>query len=214
MSTYILTSFFPNGFNKKVTQVVKREIVNKDSFTYVASDFADYELTDFYLDSVVKLFSDIGIDFKKVNCVDDRTDIDTVQKMIREADVVWLAGGDTAKQYKSLIKYGLDKVIKEHTGVVFGMSAGAINLGKTAICYSDYERTEIVVYNAMGCVDITLCPHFNPSEIPNDIVKMSKKYTIYGLQDDDIIVCKEDSVEFIGDIYKITNGDVQQISYR
>ena len=211
MSTYILTSLFPNGFNNEVAHVLKREISKNDSFTYVASDFNDYEVTDFYFKLVVGLFSDIGINFKTINCVDDRTKTDVAQQKVATADVVWLAGGDTVKQIKSIEKYGLDKIIREHTGVVFGMSAGSINLSKFAVCCPEYDRPETVVYNGIGCVDVTVWPHFKPDDIDADAIEISKKHVIYGLQNEDIIVCKDDNVEFVGDIYKITNGVVEQI---
>lgn len=54
----------------------------------------------------------------------------TAQETIRNADVLWLAGGDTSKQFFYLESYGLISCIREHKGVVIGMSAGDINMAK------------------------------------------------------------------------------------
>ncbi len=106
------------------------------------------------------------------------------RKLTAEADVIWLSGGDTPTQFCYLKKYGLDAVIKKHDGVIIGMSAGSINLAKTSICTLPCEHSRQEIYNGLGCVDISVEPHFVASEASDELIDLSKKYTIYGLCDD------------------------------
>ena len=56
------------------------------------------------------------------------------QDLVSNAEVLWLAGGDTSTQFNYLESYGLISCIREHKGVIIGMSAGSINMCKRAIC--------------------------------------------------------------------------------
>ena len=100
------------------------------------------------------------------------------QKSVAEADVIWLAGGDTPTQFRYLKKYGLDTVLKQHDG--------------------------------LACVDISVEPHFIRSEVSDELLDLSEKYTIYGLCDDSFIVCSGNTIEFYGEIYKLSNGDIEK----
>ena len=59
---------------------------------------------------------------------------EVAKDVVRAADVVWLAGGDTSTEYQYLLQYELIDILREHSGVIIGMSAGRINLTKMAIC--------------------------------------------------------------------------------
>lgn len=39
MSTYILTSMFPNGFDDKTTELFQKIIIKRNKFAFVASEF-------------------------------------------------------------------------------------------------------------------------------------------------------------------------------
>ena len=39
MSIYILTSWFPNGFNNEIAQLMKKFIKRRTKFAFIASEF-------------------------------------------------------------------------------------------------------------------------------------------------------------------------------
>lgn len=125
--------------------------------------------------------------------------------------MVWLAGGDTPTQFGYFQKYGLDAIIKKHKGVIIGMSAGSINLAETAICTLSCEHHRQEIYKGLGCVNISVEPYFVRSEVSDELIELSKKYIIYGLCDDSIIICTDEKVEFWGEIYKLSNGNIEQV---
>lgn len=134
------------------------------------------------------------------------------QRAVAEADVVWLSGGDTPTQFRYLQEYGLSEVIKKHNGVVIGMSAGAINMAKTAVCTvaCGHERQEI--YADLGCVKMSVEPHFTSDNVYGELLELSKKYEIYGLCDNSIIVCTKGKIDYYGQVYKIKKGKISVVS--
>lgn len=212
MSTYILTSMFPNGFNEKNREVFQRLLIKRNKFAFVASEFEKkQEITDNYFHFFMKMFEDADIHFTNSYVVDGRMSAEEAQRAVAEADVVWLSGGDTPTEFSYFQKYGLCSVIKQHKGIVIGLSAGSINLAKTAICTLDSGHDKYQIYPGLGCVDISVEPHFIRNNVSNELLELSREYTIYGLCDDSMIVCSGEQVDFYGEIYKLCNGNIEEI---
>lgn len=133
------------------------------------------------------------------------------QKAVAEADVVWLSGGDTPTQFKYFQEYGLDSIIKQHNGVIIGMSAGSINLAKTCICTLSCEHYRQEIYEGLGCVDISVEPHFVRDPVSEELLELSKEYVIYGLCDNGMIVCQNGACEYVGEVYRLSHGNIEQI---
>jgi len=214
MSTYILTSMFPDGFDEETTRLLGRLIPRRGRFAFVASDFEHrHDTTDFYFGGVLTWFRDAGISFERSYVVDGRMTPSEAQAAAREADVVWLSGGDTLAQFGSLEEYGLVDVIRQHPGVIIGMSAGAINMAKTAVLYDPpYGVHTATVYAGIGCVDISADPHFEPDRIAATLLNASEERVIYGLCDNSIIVCHDGQTEYHSEVYRLSGGEVERIN--
>ena len=207
MSTYILTSMFPNGFPMNIAEVFQQLITNRNSFAFIASEFEKmHEETDRYFVYFLNMFHEQGIFFDNEYVVDASMTCEEAQKAVEEADVVWISGGDTSTEFKYLKRYGLDKVVKQHQGVVIGLSAGAINLAETAICTISCQHDKQEIYEGLGCVNISVEPHFVRSQLSDEVINLSKNFIIYGLCDDAMIVCKDDTKYFFGEVYEIKDG--------
>lgn len=212
MSTYILTSMFPNGFNEQTAEILRVKIDKRKKFAFIASEFQkNHEKTDKYFRFFLNMFEKADINFEEKYVVDGRMSVEKAQKLVAEADVIWLSGGNTPTAFHYLQKYGLDSVIKQHGGVIIGMSAGSINLAKTAICTLSCGHDKQEIYKGLGCVDISVEPHFIRSEISNELYDLSTKYTIHGLCDNSFIVCSGENIEYYGEIYMISHGNVEVV---
>lgn len=212
MSTYILTSMFHNGFSDEIAELFQKKITQRERFVFVASEFKKHhKKTDNYFKFFLNMFEEKGIHFKEARVVDGRMTAKQAQAAVEAADVVWLAGGNTTAEFAYFQKYGLIDIIKNHGGVVIGMSAGSINLADTAVCTSDEYHDYQQIYQGIGCVRISVEPHFVMGEISDELLELSEKYTIYGLCDESVIVCEDESIEFHGEIYKIEKGNVQRV---
>ncbi len=180
---------------------------------FVASEFEKgHEKTDDYVRFFLLMFEEKGIHFEKAYVVDGRMTAEEAKKAVSEADVIWLSGGDTPTQFAYFQKYGLDEVIRQHKGVIIGMSAGSINLAETAICTIACKHAKQEIYHGLGCVNITVEPHFVRSQLSKELLELSEKYIIYGLCDESVIVCTEENMECIGEVYKLSNGKVERIN--
>ena len=211
MSTYILTSMFPNGLNYEQSELFRTLLTERRKFAFIASEFEKiHEKTDKYFCFFLNMFQENGISFDEAYVVDGRMTVAEAQKALTEADVVWLSGGDTPVEFAYLKKYGLDTILKQHEGVVIGMSAGSINMAKSAICTLSCGHAKQEVYEGLGFVDFSVEPHFVREKLSEELLELSKKYLIYGLCDNSIIVSKDGKVSVYGEVYYIKDGQMTE----
>ena len=204
MSTHILTSMFPNGLNSEQGELFRTLLTERRSFVFIASEFEKmHEKTDKYFHFFLKMFQESAISFEETCVVDGRMTAEDAQKAVKEADVVWLSGGNTPVEFAYLKKYGLDTILRQHNGVVIGMSAGAINMAKNAICTLSCGHVKQEIYEGLGYVDFSVEPHFRSDKLTDELLELSKEHVIYGLCDDSIIVSKDGKVSFYGEVYRI-----------
>ena len=214
MKTKILTSGFPNGFTSDFNDILVKFVDRKGRFTLIASDFENnHEKTDRYCKQWLRFFNDCGIDFKHSCVVDCRMTPEIAKKAVTSADVLWLSGGNTLAQMKSIESYGLLPALRERDGVTIGMSAGSINMAKTAIYIPYREQPKLEIYQAIGLVDISIEPHYGSRSLLNEMLHITNEYPLYGLSDESFIVINDDDVSYSGDIFFIEKGVAKQISY-
>jgi len=212
MMVKILTSGFPNGFTDDFSRLLKTHIKIGMNFVFVASEFENiYERTDWYCNHFLKMFSDCGINFGRSDVIDSRMSRETAHDVVRNADVLWLAGGDIPTQFAYLESYGLIPYIREQKGVIIGMSAGSINMAKTAVCTLTCEHEKLEIYEALGLVEFSVEPHLNKDNIADELLVISEKNPLYGICDDGAIICMEDNISYIGDVFLIDNRHVTRV---
>ncbi len=212
MGTYILTSMFPNGFNQSTAKLLDELIEKREAFAFVASEFEMiHEKTDRYYRHFLALLAHVGIRFNRSFVVDGRMTPSEARKAVAEADTVWLAGGDTPTQFGYFQKYGLTDIIRSHSGTVIGMSAGSINMAETAICTLTCGHKEQLIYPAIGCIDISVEPHFDINNVSRELIDLSHAHTIYGLCDDALIIRRNGGTSFHGDVYMLRDGTVAKL---
>lgn len=208
----ILTSGFPNGFPGDFRSLLNAYIKTGMNLVFVASEFEHiHERTDWYCNHFLDMFSDSGIKFDSVDVIDSRMSMESAQNKVRDADVVWLSGGDTPTQFSYLKSFGLIPCIREHKGVVIGMSAGSINMTKTAICTTTCEHDELKIYEAIGLVEFSVEPHYNENNLTDELLELSETHPLYGICDNAAIICTEDSTLYIGDVFLIDKRGVTRL---
>lgn len=129
--------------------------------------------------------------------------------MLKKADIIYLQGGDPFIQLKYIKQNGYDEFLKKYDGIILGLSAGTMNLGKIAFYSKDEDYPETLFYSALGLTNLTIDPHFdiNDKDRVNEAIKWSKKHRIIGLPDYSAIIIGEDgSIENIGINYVYENG--------
>ena len=208
----ILTSGFPNGFPNEFSRLLRAYIKTGMNLVFVASEFENiYEKTDWYCNHFLKMFSDCGITFGSVDVIDSRMSKETAQDTLRNADVLWLSGVDTPTQFGYLESYGLIPHIRKQKNVIIGMSAGSINMAKTAVCTLTCEHNKLEIYEALGLVEFSALPHFDKDNITDELLVLSETYPLYGVCDDSAIICTEDNTSYIGDVFLVDNRCITRV---
>ena len=207
MSTYIFTSAFQNGIPKEIGKRIAEVTKKRERFVFVASEFMrGFEKTDKYAALFLEMLAAHGVSFEETAVVDGRMEPEAARDAVRKADFIWLSGGDTKAEFRYFEQYGLVDILRRHGGVLLGMSAGAINMGKTAVCaFASETELEIWKYPALGLVDFSVVPHLN-GHSGEALLPLSKEIPFYALCDDAAIFVTGGQTDFFGKVYLYKNG--------
>lgn len=201
--------FFP----EKVKEMLEKDLKGKHNLVSIGAK-REYEKNDIYF------FGDenrIGVrevfkfsDLKNFNLIDGRTDKKEGLKLLKNADIIYLQGGDQFTQFRYIRDNEYDEFLKNYNGIILGLSAGAMNLAKKAFFSGkdDYYPSAIM-YSGFALIDITVDPHFDidNEERVEEVKKASLQQKIIGLPDYSAIVIEEDgSIKNIGINYVYENG--------
>lgn len=213
MRTSVQVSMFQNGFPADLAAVLRERIPQNARFAFVASEFeVMHEKTDKYFERFLNMFTVCGIEFSDARVVDGRMTPEAAQKTVKDADVIWLSGGDTPVQFAYLEKYSLSDVLKVHDGVFIGMSAGAINMAETAVCTLDCGHDTEREYPALGVSPYTVEPHFDAEHISDEILHFSERYEMFGIGDEGAILYDSLETRFFGKVFRLCGGRCEQLS--
>ena len=200
---------------------LKISLKGNNSIIFIASSKDNYEKTDSYSRVLFDSLKLSGINFDNYYVLDSRFK-SNIEDVIKNADMIFLAGGDTLEQHKFFDEISLKELLKDYKGVLMGISAGAINL--------EYD-----VYNSPESVDdlnkeskwIGLCkshiniePHFIYSDKDFDadeklqreeVLKESFNRVSYGLCNGSHIYIDDNGSKVCGECYEIENGNIELV---
>ncbi|HLE48446.1 MAG TPA: Type 1 glutamine amidotransferase-like domain-containing protein [Patescibacteria group bacterium] len=153
---------------------------------------------------------------QKYGCI-DIVDIAAVPRdiwlpRIKEANVIFIGGGNTYYLMSWLIKSGLDKILPDllKTRVYAGISAGSmvatINLRLSTSQKSYSEKVyRLENENGLGLVDFHIRPHLNSDFFPKVRIKFIKEIAkdipepIYVIDDNTAVVVNSDKVSVVSE---------------
>ena len=190
-----------------MANLLNADIINRKSFVFIITLPDNYEKNDSYFEVNKNWFQQAGILFGEYYVVDHRVSKEHAKSLIENASVVFLSGGDTFSQNNFLIEYDLKGAIKNCNGVIMGLSAGAMNMAEKVLSSPS-------VYDGVGMDDITISPHFtkdNREWIENVLFPQSKNMSIYALCDNSAIRVMNNTVQFLGEIYVVSNVSISRV---
>ena len=218
MAVCFLTSAFNNGFTPDFERVLKGYLpdgrTDAGNFVFIASDFDDPHGNMHWAEEIRGKFGEIGILFSGFHIVDHTVSPSQAEKYIRNAQVIWLSGGDTLRQIASFKEYHLREQLIRSARLFIGMSAGSINMAdRVVLARNIYDRSpQLEIYQGLGLVQINIEPHLDPvnAEHLDDILEASTHAPIYGLFDDSFIVDDGQHATLYGPycLYNLQNNSV------
>ena len=131
---------------------------------FVASDPSTYDRLEEFADTFARCFAWHGMPFSNVTLLDNRT-AHQAERIIREADVLILAGGPVPTQNAFFNRIGLRALMEDFDGVVMGISAGTMNCADVVYAQPempsesvdpDYER----FLPGLGLTNLNILPHY------------------------------------------------------
>lgn len=193
------------GFTSEHAKYLKQDIKDNSVITFIASTFSDIEKTDKYYNIMLNWFKNINITFKESYLIDSRVEPKESKEIIDKSDIVFIMGGDTLLQIKTLNEYNIISNLKNREGITIGISAGSINMAQDVALARDIDDNvpEHSFYKGIGLVDINIEPHFDLNNLKHnlDIIEISNDNKIVCLPDESFIRIINDNMEIIGDYY-------------
>ena len=211
---YLLSDFNENDeFKEKLIENMKRDLVSYDSLVFICSSPNSYETTDYYFNSNMKWLESGGIKFNDYFLLDNRINKTEANGYIKNSSCVVLMGGITREQIVYLKESNFIESLQNHKGLIIGTSAGAINIAAKSLCLEKPKNADTIRYDGLGLTDKTIYPHFSIDEhdVVNELTRYSKDSVIYGICECSAIIERENETEFLGEIYRISNGRIERV---
>ena len=209
--------------SNQVIQQIKDSVKKFDNFVFIVSNPTTFETNYQYANCTFESFKKSGVGFKNLIVVDDKNKQD-IEKIIKCADFVFLAGGHVPTQNKFFKEINLKSLLNSYDGVIMGQSAGSMNLAKLVYNYPEDldELSDPKFLEGLGLTDLTIVPHFNIEkgneqvdekiDLMNDYLKKdSKVTTLYCVTNFSHIKIQNGKTEFYGDIYIMKDGEINYI---
>ena len=155
---------------------------------------------DGYYKDILTWFDAHQIQFESTILLDARIEMQRASQYLKNADVIFLMGGDTLLQNVYLTQLKFLQHTQNSKAMVLGMSAGAINCAHTSF-YE--EREQIKQMRGMGLCEISVFPHFDISREKDRalIRRASHICPVYGLDETSVIRVAKEYTQMIGSIY-------------
>lgn len=204
-----------NGFVKNLQAAV----APKSRCVIVAAYPDAYAHNDEMAETFAGCFAYHDMPLSAMDVLDGRTE-QQAEAMIRQADVVMLAGGHVPTQNAWFQRLGLKALLQGFDGVVMGISAGSMNSAETVYAQPeepgesidpDYQR----YLPGLGLTTLQVLPHYqmvkdnllDGKRLFEDITYAdSVGQTFYVLEDGSYILCQQGRAEVFGQSWILHDG--------
>lgn len=204
------TKYETGPFDKEIIKLTGK--INPNFlFIGLANKYPDY-----YFEIMDGIYG--GMYSCKTDCLryEDIKNKDIAMNKIKNADIIYVGGGNTAKLMRLFRKYGVDKMLVEaynDNKVLCGVSAGGI-------CWCDYGNSDsrVISSNAskmirvkgLGLIHILFAPHIATQPNRAESVKqmMKNTYKIPAIQLDNA------ALEIIDNQYRVLTNDNNSVAQK
>ena len=205
-----LFSGFPtHHFPDEIAQVLRANLPRRESLAFISAWPEDYPRNDDDSRGMHEMFLERGMGFASHGVIDRRTSAEDAAKLVREADCIFLMGGDCTRQIKLIRDLGLVPALKRSRAVILGVSAGSMNMGRFA---ADVWETK-ALYAGIGLTNLIVKGHYALDAwfIPT-LWELSGMYPIAAMEDESAIFLQGDAVWKIGNIHWIDRGEIAPLT--
>ncbi len=216
MKIHYYLGWFNDTFNEKLVKLLNDDIIDRKSIVMISAN--PFLNEDEEVGTTERWWLDqANIMFEEYHLIDYSVHKEVAQKLIQNASVIFLLGGNTIEQNGILVKYELSDLIKKSNAVVMGTSAGAINMSAKWVCskYTGYEGEISSIYHGIGLDDFSILSHYdienNIEKIKDELAPLSEEMKVYASNKDCAVRLKGDKIDILGNVYLIYKSKIQKL---
>ncbi len=191
---------------------------------YICSSPDRPDLNCLFGADVFMAFAHAGIHFRAYHVLDG-SNADDAAQLVASSNIIVLAGGHVPTQNAFFQKIGLCQLLKNHPGVVMGISAGSMN--SADVVYSQPEEPGESLESfarflpGLGLTQVQILPHYQKvkdyhldgKRLFEDITYAdSMGHTFYALPDFSYVVDDGHGAMLFGEGYRICNGILEKLT--
>ena len=199
-----LFSGFPtHHFTDEIARALRENLSRRESLVFVSAWPEDYARNDDDSDGMHEMFAERGMAFADHRVIDRRTSAADAVRLAREADCIFLMGGDITLQMALICDLGLVPELRASRAVLLGVSAGAMNMGRYA---ADVWETKALC-EGIGLTGIVMKGHFAEDAwfLPT-LKELSRIHPIVAMEDESAIFVQGNTAWKLGKIHWIDKG--------
>jgi len=216
MKTHYYFGWFNDVFLEKLVRLLHEDITDRKSLVMISAN--PFIHKDEEVGSTERSWLDqANIMFDEYHLIDYGIQVEEAKKLIRNASVIFLLGGNTVEQNGLLIEYQLSDLIKKSSAVVMGTSAGAINMSAKWLRskYTGYKGEISSIYEGIGLDDFSVLSHFdlenNITQIQGELAPLLEEMNVYASNKDCAVRVKGDKIDILGNVYLISHSKIQKL---
>ena len=196
-----LFSGFPDRrFPAEIARRLRDVLTVRRSLVFVSAWPDEYARNDEDAAGMHHMFVEYDMALDRIAVIDRRTSQEDAQRMIHEADCVFLMGGHPTQQMQLIREKGIAAELRASGGVLLGVSAGSINMARRALDVWESHSP----YAGIGLTNITIKAHVNPGEetLLQTLreVSAAEKLPICAMEDESAIFITENGADWLGHI--------------
>ncbi|RCX18571.1 cyanophycinase [Fontibacillus phaseoli] len=218
MSTHYYLSWFNDFFPEKLVQCLHEDIQDKKSLVMISANPSGYTGEQINMDDISEWtwLNQANLIFNEYHFIDYRMQKEDAQRLIQNASVIFLCGGDPVLQNDFLAEYELSDVIKNSNAVIMGASAGAINMAAKwlSLINTGYEVETSTVYDGIGFDHFAYESHSKrdyATFVQGYLFPLSEEIDVYAAEQESAIRVKDGKIEIMGPVYLISHSKIQKL---
>ena len=209
-----------NGFVDCIRQFLPPDC----RFLYICSSPERRDLNCRFGADVFCAFAEAGMFFSSFQVL-DAYNADRAEELVGNSDFIVLAGGHVPTQNAFFQQIGLRKLLENYSGVVMGISAGAMNAADVVYAQPEEEGESGPDYErfipGLGLTGINVLPHYQKVRdyyldglrLFEDITYAdSYGHIFFAIPDGSYIVADEEGQVLFGEAYRICDGVLEMLT--
>ncbi|TCZ73222.1 cyanophycinase [Paenibacillus albiflavus] len=218
MKTHYYLSWFNDFFPEKLVKWLHEDIKDRKSLVMISAQPSGHKGEQVNIDDVFERtwFNQANIIFDEYHLIDHRMQKEDAQRLIKNASVIFLCGGNPVWQKDFLAEYELSDAIKNSNAVIMGASAGAINMAAKwlSLINTDDDVETGTIYDGIGFDHFAYESHSKrdySTFVQGYLFPLSEEIDVYAVEQESAIRVKDGKIEIIGPVYLISHSKIQKL---